>query len=103
MHHVLASSYSHVFFFGRIFLFSVNRTFLGALERTSVMSYYHGILALNNLSSERRPFALSTDGRIVWATVLFLSEIMHWKVIYVNIFLFSAIFVGSRFVEIQIF
>ena len=85
---VLASSYSPVFFVGRIFLFSVNCTFLVALERRSVTSYYHGILDLNNLSSQRRPFVVSNDGRIAWATVLFLSEIMHWKVIHVNIFLF---------------
>ena len=37
-------------------------------------SYYHNILDLNNLSSPRRPFAVSNDGRVVWATVLFLSE-----------------------------
>ena len=60
---VLASSYSPVFFFGIIFLFSVNRTFLGALERRSETSYYHGILDLNNLSSQRRPFVVLNDGR----------------------------------------
>ena len=60
-------------------------------------------LNLNNLFSQRRPFAVSNDGRIVWATVLFLSVIMHWTVIYVNIFRFPAKFAGPRFVETQTF
>ena len=34
-------------------------------------------LDLNNLSWQRRPFALSIDGRKVWATILILSAIMH--------------------------
>ena len=45
-------------------------------------------LDLNNLSLQRwpRPFALSNDGRKVWATVLFLSAMMHRKVIHVIFF-----------------
>ena len=34
-------------------------------------------LDLNNLSWQRRPFALSGDGRKLWATILFLSAIIH--------------------------
>ena len=43
-------------------------------------------LDLNNLSLQRRPSALSNDGRKVWATVLFLSAIVHRKVIHVIFF-----------------
>ena len=39
-------------------------------------------LDLNNLSWQRRPFALSNDKRKVWATVLFLTVIMYRKVIH---------------------
>ena len=58
---------------------------------------------LNNLSSQRRSFALTNDGRkIPLTTVLFLSGIMHRKVIHVNFFFFiSAIFTRQLFVEIQ--
>ena len=41
-------------------------------------------LNLNNLSWERRSFALSNDRGKVRATVLFLSAIMHRKFIHVN-------------------
>ena len=34
-------------------------------------------LDLNNVSSQRRPFPFSKDGRKVWATVLFLSAKSH--------------------------
>ena len=34
-------------------------------------------LDLNNLSWQTWPFALSNDGRKVWATIVFLSAIMH--------------------------
>ena len=34
-------------------------------------------LDLNNLSWQRRPFALSNDGRKVWATIFILSAIMQ--------------------------
>ena len=44
-------------------------------------------LDLNNFSWQRRPFALLNDGRKVWVTVLFLSAIMHRKVIHVIFFL----------------
>ena len=54
-------------------------------------------LDLNNFSWQRRPFALLNDGRKVWVTVLFLSAIMHRKVIHV--IFFSAILAGPRFVE----
>ena len=45
-------------------------------------------LDLNNLSWGRRSFALSNDRGKVWATVLFLSAIMHRKFIHVNFFVF---------------
>ena len=45
------------------------------------------LLNLNNLSWQRRPFALSNDGRKVTATVLFLSAIMKRKVVLVNFFI----------------
>ena len=35
----------------------------------------------------RWPFALSNNGRKVWATVLFMSAIIHGKVIHVDFFL----------------
>ena len=74
----------------------------------SLTSRYHGskkFLDLNNFSWQRRPFALLSDGRKVWVTVLFLSAIMHRKVIHVNFFFFffSAILAGPRFVEDQKF
>ena len=47
-------------------------------------------LDLKNLSWQRRPFLLSNNRRKVWATVLFLSAIMHRKVIHVNFFVFSS-------------
>ena len=43
-------------------------------------------LDLNSFSWQRRPFALLNDGRKVWVTVLFLSAIMHRKVIHVIFF-----------------
>ena len=69
------------------------------------MSYYHGSKMSESQQpfSQRRPFAVSNDGKIVWATVLFLSAIMHWKNIHVNIFRFLAKFAGPRFVETQTF
>ena len=46
------------------------------------------LLNLNNLSWQRRPFAMSNDGRKSWATVLFLlSAIMKRKVVHVNYFI----------------
>ena len=54
-------------------------------------------------SQQRRSFALLNDGRKVWATVLFLSVIMHKKVIQSCQFFFSAIFAGPLFVEIRKF
>ena len=44
-------------------------------------------LDLKNLSWQRRPFALSNDGRNVWANVLFPSGTMHTKVTHANFFL----------------
>ena len=46
-------------------------------------------LDLKNLSWQSRPFLLSNNRRKVWATVLFLSAIIHRKVIHVNCFVFS--------------
>ena len=58
-------------------------------------------LDLNNLSLQRKPFALSNDERKAWATVLILSDkIMHRKLTQVMpiFFLFcSAIFARPRF------
>ena len=45
------------------------------------------LLNLNNLSWQRRPFALSNGGRKVTATVLFLNAIMKRKVVLVNFFI----------------
>ena len=49
---------------------------------------YHGTKLSGSQQSflKRRLFSLSNDGRKVWATVLFLSAIMHRKVIHVNFF-----------------
>ena len=61
--------------------------------------YYGG-----KISGCQHSFALFNDGRKVRATVLFLSAIMHRKVIHVNFFaFFLAIFAVPRFVEIQEF
>ena len=46
---------------------------------------------------------LLNDGRKVWTTVLFLSAIMHMKVIRVNGFIFSAIIGRLWLVDIQKF
>ena len=51
-------------------------------------------LDLNNLSWGRRSFALSNDRGKVWATVLFLSAIMHRKFIHVNFFAFSSCYIS---------
>ena len=45
-------------------------------------------LDLNNLSWPRRPFALSNDGRKVWATVSFRSAMMQRKVTHVIFIVF---------------
>ena len=45
-------------------------------------------LDLKNLSWQSWPFLLSNNRRKVWATVLFLSAIIHRKVIHVNCFVF---------------
>ena len=61
-------------------------------------SGYHG----SKISgAQRRPFALLNAGIKVLASVLFLSAILHRKVIHV-IFI-SAIFAGPRFFEIPTF
>ena len=58
-------------------------------------------LDLNNLSLQRKPFALSNDERKAWAIVLILSDkIMHRKLTQVTPFFFSfcsAIFARPRF------
>ena len=46
---------------------------------------------------------LLNDGRKVWTTVLFLSAIMHMKVIHINVFIFSDIFARLWLVDIQKF
>ena len=63
-------------------------------------------LDLNSLCWWRRPFAFSNDARKVWATVLFLSAIIHRKDTNVHFFLlffFAAIFARAQFVKIQKF
>ena len=62
------------------------------------------ILDLNSLSGKRQSFALSNDERKVIAAVLFLSAMMHRKVIQPQFFIIiSAIFTRPRFVEIRKF
>ena len=46
---------------------------------------------------------LLNDGIKVWTTVLFLSAIMHMKVIHINVFIFSDIFARLWLVDIQKF
>ena len=74
------------------------------MEKRSVMSHYHR----RNISGTQQSFL--TDMAIgnveqwkkVWVTILFLSAIMHWKVIHVNFFfVFSVNFARPQFVEIQ--
>ena len=43
---------------------------------------------LNNRSLQRLPFTLLNNRTEVWATVLFLSTIMHRKVMHVNSVIF---------------
>jgi len=64
------------------------KSFKQNIERRSVTSGYHGgkISGSQQSSWQRRRFALSNDGRKVWATVLFLSVIMRRKVLHVNLF-----------------
>ena len=45
-------------------------------------------LPVNNLSWQRLLFAWSNNGRKVWATVWFLSAVMHRKVMHVHFFRF---------------
>ena len=54
---------------------------------------------------DRDGHLLSNDARKLWATVLFLSAIMHRKVIHVIFFsfFFSVVFAGPWFVEMQKF
>ena len=80
-----------------------------SIERRSVTSVYHGSKICGCQQSFLTETAIwfSNDGRKVWAKVLFLKAIIHWKVIHVNYFLsflffWHAIFAGPRFVEIQI-
>ena len=62
-------------------------------------------LYLNNLSWQRQPFVLLNDERKVWATPLFLSEIVHGVESHAcQVFRsFSVIFPGPWFVEIHKF
>ena len=54
----------------------------------SVTMEAHFWISTTFLERDGRPFALSNDERKVWATVLLLNAIMHWKVIHVNFFCF---------------
>ena len=58
-------------------------------------------MAAEFLDQSNLSFGLSNDGRKVWAIVLFLSVIMHRKVMHVNLFAISVISAGPRFVEIH--
>ena len=49
-------------------------------------------LDLNNLSWQRRPFALSNYGRKVWAAILFLWETGHGKVLQCQVFRFFLLY-----------
>ena len=64
-------------------------------EKCDVTLPWKTFLDLKNVSKQRWPFALANDERKVWATVWFLSAIMHRKVIGVNFSLlfFSAIYI----------
>ena len=53
-------------------------------------------LNLNNLSWQRRPFALSNDGRKEWASVYFWSAILHRKVIYDNFLRFFLSYLSNH-------
>ena len=59
-------------------------------RRRNVTSRYYGSKISGSQQSflTRRPFSLSKEGRKKWATDLFLSAIMHRKVIHVNFFRF---------------
>ena len=59
------------------------------------------VLNLDNLSWQRQRFASSMMEER--ATVLFLSAIMHRKVIHVIFVIFSAMFAGPQTVEISKF
>ena len=65
-------------------------------------SCYHGSKISGSQQSflTDTAFALSGDERKVWATILFLSGIMHSKVIF--LFISAILFAGPGFVEIQI-
>ena len=52
------------------------------------VAHIANFLDINNLSWQRRPFALLNDGRKVRAYSLFLKAIMHRKVTDVNFFVF---------------
>ena len=72
-------------------------------EKCDVTSRYRG----SKISRSQLPF-LDRDGHLhcrtmekTWATVLFLSEIMHRKVKQVNFFRFLiSLFAGPRFFEV---
>ena len=75
------------------------------LKRRNVTSRSHGSKISRSQQSflTRRLLSLSNDGRKSWATGLFLSAIMHRKVIHVNFSVFSAIFTGQRFLTFRNF
>ena len=58
-----------------------------AIERGNVTSRNHSSKIYGS-KQQRRLFAWSNDGRKVWATVWFLSAVMHRKVMHVNFFRF---------------
>ena len=69
-------------------VFTVLWTNHNSKQQRSVTSRYHGSkMSISQQPSwQRQPFTLSYGGRRVWATVLFLSAIMHRKVILVSFF-----------------
>ena len=66
-------------------------------------SGYHGSKIFRSQQSflTETLFASLSDGRKVWATVLFLRAIMQRKIIHVNFFFLLAFFFLPRVVEIQ--
>ena len=61
------------------------------------------VLDLKNLSWQRRPFALSNDGRKVWVTILFLRAVKHRKVLSIKGELYSFVNLNNFFFHAWIF
>ena len=72
-----------------------------SIERRSVTSVYHGSKICGCQQSFLTETAIwfSNDGRKVWANVLFLNAITHWKVIHVNYFFFLFYFSAMQYLQ----